>query len=84
LAIRTGDTVRFIASVESRQALRISSRGGMVFPAHHTMAGLLLLTELAESELDGIYAGEHYQNRKEVRRKVRRRPAAWRLTLYLG
>ncbi len=32
LAIRTGDTVRFIASAECRQALRVGSREGMVFP----------------------------------------------------
>jgi DNA-binding IclR family transcriptional regulator len=67
LAIRTGDTVRFIASVECRQALRVSSREGMVFPAHHTTTGLLLLAELAESELDGIYAAERYKDRQEDR-----------------
>jgi DNA-binding IclR family transcriptional regulator len=51
LAIRTGDSVRFVASAESQQALRVSSREGMVFPAHRTTAGLLLLAELPESDL---------------------------------
>ena len=63
LAIRTGDSVRFVASAESQQALRVSSREGMVFPAHRTTAGLLLLAELPESELNGIYAAQRYQDR---------------------
>jgi DNA-binding IclR family transcriptional regulator len=58
LAIRTGDTVRFIASVECQQALRVGSREGMVFPAHRTTAGLLLLAELPDSELDKVCAQE--------------------------
>lgn len=45
LAIRTGDTTRFIASVECAQALRVGSREGMVFPTEETTAGLLLLAE---------------------------------------
>ncbi|OHV43634.1 MULTISPECIES: IclR family transcriptional regulator [unclassified Pseudofrankia] len=67
VAIRTGDTVRFIACAEGRQALRVGSREGMVFPAHRTTAGLLLLAELPESELDGIYAAERYQERPAER-----------------
>ncbi|MCM1972423.1 MULTISPECIES: IclR family transcriptional regulator [unclassified Streptomyces] len=55
LIVRTGDTVRFIASVECRQALRVGSREGMVFPAHRTTAGLLLLAELPEEELAELY-----------------------------
>ena len=67
LAIRTGDTVRFIASAECRQALRVGSREGMVFPAHRTTAGLLLLAELSESELAGVYAAERYHDRPAER-----------------
>jgi DNA-binding IclR family transcriptional regulator len=63
LAIRTGDTTRFIASVECRQALRVGSREGMVFPAHRTTAGLLLLAELPESELAEVYAAHRYADR---------------------
>jgi DNA-binding IclR family transcriptional regulator len=55
--------VRFIASAECQQALRVSSREGMVFPAHRTTAGLLLLAELPESELESIYAARRYQDR---------------------
>ncbi len=63
LTIRTGDTARFIASVECRQALRVSSREGMVFPAHRTTAGLLLLAGLPDPELVEIYATKRYLDR---------------------
>lgn len=63
LTIRTGDTARFIASVECAQALRVSSREGMVFPAHRTTAGLLLLADLTDEELDEVYAVERYRDR---------------------
>ncbi|MFH9983170.1 IclR family transcriptional regulator [Streptomyces sp. NPDC017179] len=63
LTVRTGDTARFIASVECRQALRVGSREGMVFPAHRTTAGLLLLAELSHEELDEVYDPERYRDR---------------------
>lgn len=58
LTVRTGATTRFIASAECQQALRVGSREGMVFPAHQTTAGLLLLAELTEEELGSVYAGD--------------------------
>jgi DNA-binding IclR family transcriptional regulator len=67
LTVRTGDTARFIASVESRQALRVGSREGMVFPAHRTTAGLLLLAELPPDELDALYTADRYDRRPEDR-----------------
>lgn len=67
LAIRTRDTVRFIASVECRQALRVGSREGMVFPAHRTTAGLLLLADLSPEELAEVYAEERYRGRPDQR-----------------
>lgn len=63
LIVRTGDTVRFVAGVECRQALRVGSREGMVFPAHRTTAGLLLLAELPDEELEQVYAPERYRDR---------------------
>ncbi|MGW0882562.1 IclR family transcriptional regulator [Streptomyces sp. NPDC002671] len=63
LIVRTGDTARFIASVECRQALRVGSREGMVFPAHRTTAGLLLLADLSDEELEQVYAAERYRDR---------------------
>jgi DNA-binding IclR family transcriptional regulator len=58
LAILTGTTTRFVASVECTQALRVGSREGMVFPADQTTAGLVLLAELSADELAAMYAGE--------------------------
>ncbi|MFI7609947.1 IclR family transcriptional regulator [Nonomuraea terrae] len=63
LAVRTGDTVRFIAGVECFQSLRVGSREGMVFPAHRTTAGLLLLAELTDEELEAVYPAERYTDR---------------------
>ncbi|MFL6053125.1 MAG: IclR family transcriptional regulator [Actinoallomurus sp.] len=67
LSVRTGDAVRFIASVECTQTLRVGSREGMVFPAHRTTAGLLLLAELPVQELEEVYAAERYADRPEER-----------------
>lgn len=55
LSIRTGRTVRFIASVECSQALRVGSREGMVFPAHQVTGGLVMLAQLSEDELAALY-----------------------------
>ncbi|MGJ5755958.1 IclR family transcriptional regulator domain-containing protein [Streptomyces puniciscabiei] len=62
LTLRTGGTARFIAGAECEQALRVSSREGLVFPAHRTTAGLLL-AELDEGELAAVYAAERYRDR---------------------
>ncbi|MEZ7006259.1 IclR family transcriptional regulator [Streptomyces sp. AD55] len=67
LIVRTGDTARFIASVESRQTLRVGSREGMVFPAHRTTAGLLLLADLPDEELEEVYAEDRYRDRPAER-----------------
>ncbi|MFF3346910.1 IclR family transcriptional regulator [Streptomyces sp. NPDC002779] len=67
LIVRTGDTARFVAGVECRQALRVGSREGMVFPAHRTTAGLLLLADLPEAELAEVYAPERYRDRPAER-----------------
>lgn len=58
VSVRTGTTARFVASVQSNQALRVGSREGMVFPAHQTTAGLVLLAELSEEQLAATYSAE--------------------------
>lgn len=63
LIVRTGDTARFIASVESQQSLRVGNREGMVFPAHRLTGGLLLLAELDDAELASVYAEARYVDR---------------------
>ncbi len=71
LAVRTGDTVRFIASAECFQTLRVGSREGMVFPAHDTTAGLLLLAELTDDELEAVYPADRYADESEERLTAR-------------
>jgi DNA-binding IclR family transcriptional regulator len=60
VAIRVGDKVRFIASVECEQALKVGSREGMVFAAHTTSVGRLLLAELSHEDLKVVYAPERF------------------------
>ena len=67
VVIRTGDTARFIASVECTQSLRVGTREGMVFPGHRVSAGLVLLAELTDEQLDALYAVERYTERAEER-----------------
>ena len=57
LLIRTGDRVRFIASVEGDRELRVSSREGMVFPVERTSGGLVLLAGLEDAESAAILQG---------------------------
>lgn len=57
LTVRTGATARFTASVECTQALRVSSREGMAFPAHRTTGGLVLLAALEPGEVEALYPG---------------------------
>ena len=56
VSIRTGRTVRFIASVECTRALRVGNREGMVFPAHQVTGGLVMLAALSDDELAALYA----------------------------
>ncbi|GLZ09257.1 IclR family transcriptional regulator [Actinomadura sp. NBRC 104412] len=74
LAVRTGGTARFIASVECARTLRVGSREGMVFPAYRTTAGLLLLAELPPQELDELYAdgGERAPDLRRLRAELAR------------
>ena len=60
LSVRIGTTVRFVASVECDQALRVGSREGMVFPAHTVTGGLVLLAALSPERVDALYAPERF------------------------
>jgi DNA-binding IclR family transcriptional regulator len=55
LSIRTGRTIRFIASVESTQTLRVGSRDGMVLPAHQSTGGLVMLAALTNEQVAALY-----------------------------
>ncbi len=50
LVVLLGTQARFVASVESGQALRIGDREGTVFPAYLTSGGRAMLSELAPEE----------------------------------
>lgn len=67
LIVRAGDTARFIASVECRQALRVGSREGMVFPVHRVSGGLVLLADLPDDEVMALYAVERFAERQHER-----------------
>ena len=67
LTIRVDDTVRFIASIESPRALRVGSREGMVFPAHRTSGGLVLLAALEPAEVVELYSAQRYASRADER-----------------
>lgn len=55
VAVRDGHEIRFKASVESQQPLRIGARTGQVMPAHLTAAGKCLLADLTLPELVAVY-----------------------------
>lgn len=70
VAVRTGTTARFIASAETARALGVGPREGMVFPAHRTTGGMLLLAELGEDDVEQTLAaaGEGGELGPELRR----------------
>lgn len=79
LMVLAGDHVRFLASVEGTQALRVGNREGMVFPAHEASGGVLLLADLMPEQFDAIYSDERWSDRpderpdpKALRREMRR------------
>lgn len=72
LAVRIGTTVRFVASVECDQALRVGSREGMVFPAHTVTGGLVMLAALSTERVDALYAPERFADRPDERPDLRR------------
>jgi DNA-binding IclR family transcriptional regulator len=67
LTMRVGDTARFVASLECDQLLRVGSREGMVFPAHRTSGGLLLLAELDREQLEELYDKSRFTERADER-----------------
>jgi DNA-binding IclR family transcriptional regulator len=67
LLVLAGDQVRFIGSVEGSRALRVGNREGMVFPAHRTSGGVLLLADLPAAQFDAVYADERWIDRLDER-----------------
>ena len=55
LMVLAGTRTRFLATVESSQALRVGDRGGSVLPAVQSSGGKALLAELEPGELADLY-----------------------------
>lgn len=55
LLVREGADVRFVDGVESPRALRVTSRIGMLLPAHCTAGGKALLAALAPEAMRKLY-----------------------------
>jgi DNA-binding IclR family transcriptional regulator len=55
LMVRDGRSVRFLASVEADQVLRVGSRAGAVLPAHLVSGGKLLLADLEPPQFARLY-----------------------------
>jgi DNA-binding IclR family transcriptional regulator len=51
VSVRAGETTRFIASVERKRSLRVTSREGMVFPLTRTTTGMLFFADLSDTRL---------------------------------
>lgn len=56
LVVRVATEVRFIATVECQQALRVGDRDGKVLPADLTSGGKALLAALSAAEVADLYA----------------------------
>jgi DNA-binding IclR family transcriptional regulator len=61
LVTRFGTSVRFLASAESRQLLRIGDRTGTVLPASLSSGGKAILATLDEATLRQLYTGRAAQ-----------------------
>lgn len=55
LLVREGTDVRFIDGVESNKAVRVTSRTGILLPAHCTSGGKALLAQLGKAQLRELY-----------------------------
>ncbi|MFB4317221.1 IclR family transcriptional regulator [Actinomadura sp. 21ATH] len=58
LMVRVGTQTRFLATVESHQALHVGDRQGAILPAHLSSGGRALLAELDDAQLAELYLTE--------------------------
>jgi DNA-binding IclR family transcriptional regulator len=65
LSVRTGTTCRFLLSAEGSQALRVSNREGMVFPAHQVTGGLIGLAALSDEQVEALYDEARFARSEE-------------------
>lgn len=57
LVVRAGHSVRFLATVEASQVLRVGDREGRLLPVHRASGGLALLAAMSADELHRTLAG---------------------------
>jgi IclR family acetate operon transcriptional repressor len=58
IGVLLGTDILFVESIESLQAVRVTSMAGSVFPAHATSAGKVLLAQLSVERLKDLYPNE--------------------------
>ncbi|MGH8979921.1 MAG: IclR family transcriptional regulator [Acidimicrobiales bacterium] len=63
LAVGEGAVVRFIDSVEGSEIVRVSTRTGVVVPAHSTAAGKVFLAGIGKDDLLRLYPSTRLQRR---------------------
>ncbi|MFB4279852.1 IclR family transcriptional regulator [Nonomuraea sp. MTCD27] len=76
LVVPAGTEVRFIATVESRQILRVGDRVGRSLPAHQASGGKAILAALPATDVTALYDGDATVDLPRLRRElalVRRR-----------
>jgi DNA-binding IclR family transcriptional regulator len=61
LALRDGNQVIYLDTVESPRAVRVTDRTGMTLPAHCAAAGKVLLAQLAPDELRATLGPEPFE-----------------------
>lgn len=64
ISVRAGHTTRFLATVECNQSLRVTTREGMVFPAHRTTTGMLYLAGLTTEELARFFESDWFTDER--------------------
>jgi DNA-binding IclR family transcriptional regulator len=69
LVILVGTEVRFLATVESDQVLRVGDRAGLVLPAHQASGGKALLALLPPERVDELYQATGDVDLQRLRRE---------------
>lgn len=63
VAVLSGTSIVYAASVESHQMMRVTSRVGEKAPAHLSAAGKVLLAQRPAAELQSLYGAEELERR---------------------
>lgn len=70
LQVLSGDKVRFIATIECDQALRVGDREGKVLPANLASGGRTMLAELSEEQIRELYDPQRWVGDSDARPDV--------------